>query len=581
MENAALSAVFAQMADIMEILGQDRFRINSYRKVARTIKELPGDVATLLADGSLAKVPGVGKATLTKTKEFLETGAIKVHQDLLAQIPASLLELFRVPGLGPKGIKLFYDELNITSVAELKAALEEGAIAALPGFGAKKASTLLKGIEFLERSAGRLRLDQALEAAFSVMHFLKERDDVKDVVLAGSLRRVKETIGDVDILVVPAEDSAGAGIIQGFTTADFCSEVLAAGATKGSARVLTPEQPVQVDVRVVPASSLGAALQYFTGSKEHNVRLREIASKAGYTLNEYGLYALDDKTQAVAGATEEGLYQALDLPWIDPRLREDRGEIEAAQAGFLPRLINEQDIRGDLHLHTNASDGQCDIRTMVSHACELGYEYICITDHSKSSAIANGMDSQRLLLQIEEIHKLNESLDGITVLAGCEVDILSDGRLDFEDALLAELDFVIASIHSGLIGPREKITQRTLKAMDNDYVNCVAHPSGRLIGRREPMDIDMDRIIVHAAQTGTALEVSANPYRLDLKDSHCCQAVAAGVKLAISTDSHRPDSLGLMTFGVSTAARGWVTKQDVINALPLSELMEWVKSKRP
>jgi DNA polymerase (family 10) len=422
-----------------------------------------------------------------------------------------------------------------------------------------------------------------------VHNFIQGLGGVQKIQSAGSLRRLAETIGDVDILV--AADK-GKPIIDSFVGAEFADEVLAAGATKGSAIVRTTTAPVHVDVRVVPQESFGAAAQYFTGSKQHNVHLREIAVKAKLKLNEYGLFEAD---KMIAGTLEEEIYEKLGLDYVEPLLREDRGEVEAAKAHSLPDIVRPKDIKGDFHIHTNASDGDCEIDEIARAAREQdyvmpvlqkgaqtkAYEYICICDHSRSSVIANGLSPQRLARQIEQIRKLNEQLKGITILAGTEVDILADGSLDFDDKLLAELDFVTASIHSGMTGPRQKVTARTLKAMDNPYVNCIAHPTGRLIGRREPMDIDMAAVIKHAVETNTALEVNANPYRLDLKDTHCRMAVESGVKLAIGTDAHNTLSLGLMAFGVAAAARGWATKADVLNALSLAKIRSWVQKKRP
>jgi len=575
MKNAELSELFDQMADIMEILGEDRFRINSYRKVARIIAEMPTDIEVMLETGRLAEIPGVGKSSIAKIEEFVKTGKITAHQDLLKKIPVELLELLKIPGLGPKGVKAVYEKLKIKSIDELKAAIENGRVAKLPGFGEKKAATIRKGIAFLESSTGRIRLDQAIDAAQLVCDYLKEQSGIEKIQPAGSLRRGAETIGDVDILV--AADS-GEKIVNSFTKAPFIEQVIAAGPTKGSAIVQTQTVPVHVDVRVVPRQSFGAALQYFTGSKQHNVRLREIAIKAKLKLNEYGLFK-DNKM--IAGDREEQIYSKLGLDYIEPLLREDRGEVEAAMTGSLPRLLKLEDIKGDLHIHSNASDGNCDISELAEAAKTLGYKYICITDHSYSSAIANGLSPKQLASQIEQIRKLNEKLKGITILAGTEVDILADGSLDFDDKLLAELDFVIASIHSGLGSPRQKVTTRTLKAMDNPYVNCIAHPTGRLIGQREPMDIDIEKIIKHAAQTHTALEINANPWRLDLKDMHCRMAVEAGVKLVIGTDAHSTAGLTLMGFGVTTAGRGWATKNDVLNASGLSKIRAWVRNKRP
>ncbi|HUW19113.1 MAG TPA: DNA polymerase/3'-5' exonuclease PolX [Sedimentisphaerales bacterium] len=575
MKNAVLSQLFDQMADIMEILGEDRFRINSYRKVARVISEMPTDVEALLVAGKLAETPGIGKSSLTKIEEFVKTGAITAHRELLKKIPATLLELLTIPGIGPKGVKLVYEKLKVTSIAELKNAIESGSVAQLPGFGDKKAAAVAKGIQFIETSTGRIRLDQALEAADLVTEFLNGLSGIKRIRPAGSLRRCAETIGDVDILVTAGK---GKQIIDSFTAASFVQEVLASGPTKGSAIIETQTVPVHVDVRVVPQESFGAAAQYFTGSKQHNVRLREIAVKAGLKLNEYGLFRGE---KMVAGPVEEEIYRRLGLDYIEPVLREDRGEVDAAKNHSLPELIQPKDVKGDLHVHTNASDGNCDASELAQAAKKMGYKYICITDHSHSSAIANGLSAKRLSQQIEQIHKLNEKLKDIVILAGTEVDILADSSLDFDDKLLAELDFVIASIHSGLASSREKVTTRTLKAMDNPYVNCIAHPTGRLIGQREPMDIDLAAVIKHAAQTRTALEVNANPYRLDLKDTHCRMAVEAGVKLVIGTDAHNVAGLGLIGFGVATAARGWATKADVLNTLPAAKIKSWVGSKRP
>ncbi len=575
MKNAILSEIFDEMADVMEILGEDRFRINSYRKVARIIGDMPTDVEILLATGQLAKTPGVGKSSLAKIEEFVKTGTITAHRQLLKKIPPKLLELLRVPGMGPKGVKAVYEKLNVTSIAKLKSAIKSGSLATLPGFGDKKAAAITRGIEFLEKSTGRIRLDQALEAAELVKIFLQGLSGIKKIQTAGSLRRWAETIGDVDILVAAKK---GNQIVQAFTNAEFVQEVLAAGPTKGSAIIETASSPVHVDVRVVPQESFGAAAQYFTGSKEHNVRLREIAIKAKLKLNEYGLFKGD---RIVAGPVEEEIYQKLGLDYIEPLLREDQGEVEAAKTNSLPELIRFDDIKGDFHVHTNASDGDCDISELAEAAKDAGYKYICITDHSRSSAIANGLSAERLAQQIKQIRKLNETLKGITVLSGTEVDIHADGSLDFDDKLLAELDFVIAAIHSGLASSREKVTTRTLKAMDNPYVNCIAHPTGRLIGQREAMDLDIAAVIKHAAKTHTALEVNANPWRLDFKDTHCRMAIEAGVKLAIGTDAHSVAGLGLMGFGVATAARGWATKADVLNTLSADKIKSWTKSKRP
>jgi DNA polymerase (family 10) len=579
MRNKELSEIFDQMADIMEILGEDTFRINSYRNVARTIGDQSTDVADLLASSELAELPGIGKSSLAKIEEYVKTGKITAHEDLLKKVPPTLPQLLDIPGLGPKGVKSIYENLTVTNIEELKRALDEGSVATLHGFGEKKAATIRKGIEFMEASTGRIRLDQAMGAAEVVLDFLENLPAVEKMELAGSTRRRAETIGDVDILLaIKGDTKAAERAIAAFAAAPFIERVLGKGDTKGSAIIETPSASVQVDVRVVPPESFGAALQYFTGSKAHNIRLREIAIKAKYKLNEYGLFKGDKQ---IAGATEEEVYKKLGLDFVPPLLREDRGEIDAAQKHTLPKIIQPEDIKGDLHMHTFASDGHCEIEDYIKAAKDLGYKYICITDHSVSAAIANGQTPEKLARQIERIHKINAKTKGLTIFAGAEVDILADGRLDFDDGLLADLDYVTASVHSGMGSPREKVTARALKAMDNPYVTCISHPTGRLIGEREAMDLDMDAVIEHAAQTGTALEVNANTYRLDLKDIHCRMAIEKGVKLVIATDAHSPDGLLMMPFGVATAARGWATKDDVVNTLPLAKVRTWLKAKRP
>lgn len=583
MSNATLSAIFEQMADVMEILGEDRFRINSYRTVARIVGELPTDAAVMLETGQLAKTPGIGKSSLAKIEEFVKTGRIKAHQDLLAGIPPSLLELLNIPGVGPKSVKTLYENLSVKSLADLKRALDDGLVETLPGFGAKKAAAIRRGMEFLEKAAGRIRLDQAIGAAAVVTGYLRQLPGIDKIQPAGSLRRRAETIGDVDILVTTGGDTskekqAPEQIIEAFTKAPFVDRVLGAGGTKGSVIIHTETTPAQVDVRVVPPESFGAAAQYFTGSKAHNVRLREIAVKAGLKLNEYGLFKGETM---IAGAAEQEIYEKLGLDFVDPLLREDRGEVEAAKKHALPQLVRIEDIRGDFHTHTVATDGSNTIEEMAQAAKELGYQFLCITDHSQSTTIANGQSPQRLAKQIKEVHKINARLKGITILAGAEVDILSDSSLDFDDKLLADLDFVVASIHSALGSAREKVTARTLKAMDNPYVTSIGHPTGRVIGYREAMDLDMSKVIEHAAQTGTALEVNADPSRLDLKDVHCKMAIEAGVKLTIGTDAHSASNLLLMPFGVATAARGWAAKTDVLNTFPFAKLKRLLKAKRP
>ena len=582
MTNATVSKVFGQMADILEILGEDRFRANSYRRSARILAELPVEADQLLREGTLSKTPGVGKATVEKIEEFLEKGRIEAHQELLAKIPASLLDLLLVQGMGPKGVKNVYDQLRVTSIPELKAAIEDGSLVTLSGFGPKKCDGLRKAIGFLEKASGRLRLDQARAVADRVISFLREQTLVQRIEYAGSLRRWVETTGEVDLLATPRDDIEPQAIIDAFTQAEFVVDCLAAGRTKGSALVHHSGASIQVDLRVVETSSFGAAWQYFTGSKDHNVRLREIALSKGMKLNEYGLYQNAESSEPVlvTGHTEEAIYRGLDLDPVDPKLRQDRGEVEAAKAHTLPQLVTPEDIRGDLHMHTTASDGRCELEEMVTFGIELGHEYICITDHSASSVIANGLSPERLIQHIQAIRRLNERYPEILVLAGSEVDILSDGRLDYEDGLLAELDFVVASVHAGMKNPRDKGTDRLLKAMDNPFVTCIGHPTTRRLGRREAMDLDMNALLRHAADTHTAMEVNSNPMRLDLNDLHCRMAIDHGVKLIINTDAHNRAGLDRLEYGVATAARGWATPGDVLNTLAWEKLKEWVQMKQ-
>jgi DNA polymerase (family 10) len=535
---------------------------------------MPGDIEEMLATGKLAETPGIGKSSLAKIEEFIKTGQITAHQELLTKIPQKLLQLLKIPGMGPKGVKAVYENLKVKSIADLKAAIETGKLAGLTGFGDKKAAIIAKGIEFLAKSTGRIRLDQAFNAATIVINFLDGLPGVKKIAYAGSVRRCAETIGDVDILVAAKQ---GQKIIDAFVKGEFVQEILAAGDTKGAAIIKTDNCQVQVDVRVVPEKSFGAALNYFTGSKQHNIRLREIAVKAKLKLNEYGLFR---GKKMLACATENEIYKKLGLDYVEPMLREDRGEIEAARKHTLPELVRLEDIKGDLHMHTTASDGSCELEELVNAAKQKGYQYICITDHSPFIGIANGLSPARMAKQIDKIRKFNDRQKDITVLVGSEVDILADGSLDYDDKLLAELDFVIGSIHSRMAGDRKTLTKRVLKAMDNPHLDCIGHPTGRLLGEREPMDIDMQAVIKHVAETQTAMEVSSNPYRLDLKDVHCKMAVEAGVKLVINTDSHKLHQLDYMPFGVATAGRGWATKADVLNTWPLAKLKTWLAGRK-
>ncbi|MBN2560328.1 MAG: DNA polymerase/3'-5' exonuclease PolX [Phycisphaerae bacterium] len=574
MVNKELARLFNEIADLMEIKGADAFRINSYRRAARVFKDTNADLADLAQHGTLTSLSGVGKGTAQRVAQYLAEGKIDVHQELLQTIPPGLPALLTIPGLGPKKIALMWREAGVESLDGLEAAIEAGKLEDLPGMGAKTVEKIRQGMAFLAKSSGRTPIGLALPVARTLAEAVEAMPDVEAVSLAGSLRRGRETVGDVDIL---CGSPAGKKVVKAFTARPEVRQVLADGDTKGSVLVDLPNgNPLQVDLRVVAGESYGAALQYFTGSKEHNVRLRELAIKKGLKLNEYGLFKGD---RHVAGRTEKEVYERLGLPLIPPELREDRGEIEAGSK--LPKLVELSDIRGDLHLHSPASDGHDSIEDLAETAKKLGYDYIAITDHSKSQTIANGLSIEAMLEHIESIRKANMSITGIAILASTEVDILSDGSLDYPDELLAECDIVIASIHSGLGQPRAKATARTIKAMESPHVHVIGHPTGRLLGKREAMDIDIAAIVQAAVETGTALEINASWQRLDLCDIHIHLAVEAGATLAISTDAHNNTQMSeMMPYGVSVARRGWATRKHILNSQALASIHRFVEAKR-
>lgn len=574
--NAELARAFENIADLLQLTGADSFRVNTYRRVSRIVRDLTDDVRVLHQAGVLQEIKGIGKSTAGKIEEYLTTGRIAMLDELCKEVPAGLPRLMEIPGLGPKTIALVRSALNICSVDDLKAAIASGKLAELPGLGAQSVKKIAEGLAFLERSQGRTPRGVAAPIADAFLEVFRNRPDVARVEVAGSLRRGLETIGDIDLLCTSDD---GAEVVRAFTTHPAVKRVLAAGATKGSIVVdLEGGAELQVDLRVVPAESFGAAWQYFTGSKEHNVRLRERAGQRGWKLNEWGLYEGD---ALLAGATEEDIYGRLDLPWIPPEVREDRAEF--AEGAAFDELVTAGDIRGDLHVHTTASDGKNSIEEMAEAARALGYKYLAITDHSRSSVIANGLSLPRMREHIATIRSVSAQLKGITLLVGCECDILPNGALDYPDEILAECDWVVASIHAAMgKGGKGKLspTDRTLKAIENRYVCAIGHPTGRLINRRDAMELDMARIVAAAADTGTALEVNASWQRLDLKDVHVRQALQAGVRICIDTDAHRTTQLAAIAHGVATARRGWARRRDVLNTLPLKDLKAWVARKR-
>ena len=573
--NADIARVFAECADLLEIDGADSFRVSSYRRVARCINDLPTDVREIAVRGELARLEGVGKSSAQKIQTLLDTGALPLRVELAQKVPETLLELLHIPGMGPKKVAQLWREVGVLSLESLAAAIDAGRLEGLKGFGARSVEKILEGIAFLKRIGGRTRLGEAAPVAERFRAAVAELPGVARAEIAGSLRRGCETIGDLDLLCV-ADD--GAAVIGHFTKLPGVTRVLVAGDTKGSVLVeRAAEREIQIDLRVVPAESFGAAWQYFTGSKEHNVRLRELAVRRGWTLNEY---ALSDASsgKAIASRSEEDIYAALGLPCLPPELREDRGEFELKEA---PRdLVALEDVRGDLHLHTDASDGKHTLEQMVAAAQERGYEYIAVTDHSQASVVANGLDRERLLRHIDAIHKLNERTRGLTVWAGAEVDIMADGSLDYEDDLLAQLDWVVASNHYHLGRDGDKNTERALAALRNPHVNVLAHPTGRMINRRDAAPLDIGALCAEAARTGAALEINASGSRLDLKDTHARLAAQAGALLCINCDAHATDQLDKMRYGVITARRGWVRRQDVLNTRSAKQVEAFVRAKR-
>ena len=573
MTNADVVRVFNEIADLLEIKGESGFRVNSYRRVARSVGDLVGDINEIATRGELAAIPSVGKSSAEKIQELLDTGHATLRDELACEVPVTTLEMLRIPGMGPKKVAQLWQERHIDSLDALQTAINDGGLEGLKGFGVKSIEKIRKGIEFLRTSASRTRLGVAWEIAERFRSAVMDMPGVKRVEHAGSLRRGCETAGDLDLLCT-ADD--GPAVIEQFSKLPDVEDVLAAGDTKGSIVVEnTPGRSIQVDLRVVPAEAFGAAWQYFTGSKEHNVRLRERAVKQGWSLNEY---SLSEGERVVAAETEEDIYKALGLPWIPPELREDRGEFELTETPL--ELVAAGDIRGELHMHTTASDGKHSIEEMAVAARERGYEYICITDHSASSVIANGLDEKRLTKHIKAVRAADKVLSGITILVGIEVDIRADGSLDFDDETLAQLDWVAASNHYHMSDDRDANTQRALAAIRNPYVNVLAHPTGRIINRRDAMPLDIEALCATAVETGTALEINSNYLRLDLNDQHARLAGERGALISINCDAHRTEHFDQLRFGISTARRAWLRREQVVNTWPLAKLREFVAKKR-
>ena len=576
MENLDIAKVFYEIADLLEIKGENPFRIRSYRNAALIIEGLPVNIKSIVErnEEELEEIPGVGKSIHEKIVEILKTGKCSYHQELLKELPPTLLDLLKVSGVGPKKVKLFYDELKIKTIEGLEKAAKGGKLRGLPGMGEKSEEKILKGIASLKASAGRFGLAVGLSYANQLVEYLKKTSGVIDVVPAGSLRRWKETIGDLDILVTCKK---GSPVMDRFVSYPDVASVVAKGETKTTVIL---KNGMQTDVRVLEKKAFGAALQYFTGSKAHNVALRDRAKRMGLKISEYGVFR-EKGEKWVTGEKEEDVYKAVGLPYIPPELRENMGEIEAAEKGKLPKLIEVDDIKGDLHVHTKESDGGNTIQELVDYALTKGYEYIAITDHSKAVGIAHGLNEERLLKQIEEIDNFNKRLTShvsrFTVLKGTEVDIKADGTLDHSEKALKKLDVVLATIHSKFNMTEEDMTKRIIDAIETGLVNIIAHPTGRLLTGREPYPVNMEKLLEAAKKHNVAMEINAYPDRLDLNDVHCKMAKDMGVMLVISTDTHHYLQMDYMRFGVNNARRGWVEKKDVLNTRPLNGLLKILK----
>jgi len=567
--NIDIANIFDEIADFLEIEAENPFRIRAYRNAARTVRGLGSELKDMTAAGEdLTELPGIGKELAAKIHEILETGTAKALTKLQQRVPQSVTEILKLPNLGPKRVRILYHDLKITNLQELAKAAGQGRIRTLEGFGEKIEKAILDAVEARAQKEKRFKIDEASHYVDSLMDYLKKVPGVKDVVAAGSYRRARETVGDLDILITTRKTSP---LMERFVEYDEVAEVLAKGTTRSS---VVLRCGLQVDVRRVEQASFGAALQYFTGSKDHNIAIRRLGQQRGLKINEYGVFRFEKR---VAGRTEESVYQALDLPLIPPELRENRGEIEAARDRCLPDLIELKDLKGDLHMHTHMTDGRNSLKEMALAAQKRGFKYIAVTEHSDRLKVAGGLDPPRLMQQIDEVDRLNDTLKGITILKGIEVEILADGSLDLEDKVLARLDLVIGTVHSNFGLSLEKQTERILRAMDHRYFSMLAHPTGRLLNEREPYPVDIPRIIHKAADRGCFLELNSNPRRLDLYDIYCQMAKEQGVPVSINSDAHSINDFNYLAFGVAQARRGWLEKDDVLNTRSLTQLCKLLK----
>jgi len=574
MVNEEIAQIFDRIADILEIKGDNPFRIRAYRKAALVIQGLADDAGKLIETGELKGMPGIGKDLYAKIEEYIHTGRMASYENLRKELPEGVLNILYIPGMGPKTAKLLYETFGIDSVEQLENYARSGRIKGVKGIKDKTVDNILKGIALKKSIQGRFSLGAALPVSEAVIEELKTAEGIGNIEVAGSIRRRKETVGDIDILVTSDDPPP---LMDGFISLKEVERVLSHGSTKSS--VILKNTHIQVDVRVVEKGSFGAALAYFTGSKAHNIKLREIAAKKGYKLNEYGLFSLKSDKK-LAGVTEQEIYDALGLQRLPPEIREDQGEIELAAEYKLPELIVDKDIKGDVHIHTVYSDGDRTIEQMAEHAQSLNYEYIVITDHSQSLGIAGGLGPERLRTQIKEINELNQTLTDIKIMKGMEVDILSDGSLDMDAELLDKLDLVIGSIHTGFKQSKERITGRIIKAMESGFVDLIGHPSGRLIGERDAYEVDWDVVFKAAKKHKVAMEINSYPLRLDLTDIMIKKARSYGLKFMIATDSHDPKQMRYMGYGVSVARRGWLSRNDVVNTKNYGDFIKWLKGDR-
>jgi DNA polymerase (family X) len=570
MKNKELADLFEKMADILEFKGENPFKISAYRKASRIIGDLTQDIEEISEQGELKNIPGIGEGMAQKIVEYLKTGKISKFEEVRKGVSDELIAIMDIPGMGPKTLSMLHKEKGISNLTQLEKALENGSLMGLFGIGEKKIENIKRGIQLLKQSKGRMNLGAAFPIAKRIVEILRQKTGSKKIEWAGSLRRMKENIGDIDILATGPDKEK---IVQAFTHLPEVREVLASGETKASVIV---EGGTQIDLRVVEEDSYGAALQYFTGSKGHNIHLRGIAKAKGIKINEYGVFK---RAKKVGGKAEEDVYRSLEMDWIEPELREDRGEIEAAQNGRLPKLVQESEIKGDLHVHSKWSDGTSSIEEIARAAQKRGYRYVAICDHSKSLKIAHGLDESRLMKQIEEIDRVNEKLEGFQILKGTEVDILADGKIDLPEKILEKLDIAVAAIHSGFKQDKGKMTKRIIRALENPYIHILAHPSGRLLGARDPYEVEIEEVMEAAKKYGKALEINAYSERLDLDDIHCRKAKEMGIRVAIGTDSHHLDQLWMMSLGVAVARRGWLETKDVLNTLSLKEILKWCHSR--